>query len=154
MKHHFLVAISLWVISLTAQAEERPLVYPFDVTVGGQKALVQKDNILFVAIEKPVKPDALVELEKESALFVINAFPCKPDGTVREGQVAGVIFKTKAASGKLSETLDKKLLKPGTYLMNVVAFNKTSRVVFTVSAKKGDVKLPDFKKIVEFLRRK
>ncbi len=130
------------------------MVYPFDVTVGGQKAVVQKDNILFVVIEKPVKSNAVVALDQESSLFVINAFPCKPDGTVLEGQPAGIIFKNKAKSVKLNETIDKKSLQPGTYLMNVVAHNKTSRVVFTVSEKKGDVKLPDMKKIVEFLRKK
>jgi hypothetical protein len=33
-----------------------------------------------VVIEKPVKANAVVALEKESALFVINAFPCKANG--------------------------------------------------------------------------
>ena len=54
----------------------------------------------------------------------------------------------------LFRSIDKKVLKPGTYLMNVVAHNATSRVVFTVSEKKGDVKLPDFKKILQFLKKK
>ena len=153
---HYLVLLSVLLLGAgIARAEEkRPIVYPFDVTVGGQKAVVQKDNMLFVVIEKPVKPDAVVALEKESALFVINAFPCKLDGTILENQVAAVIFKNKAREMKLNETIDKKVLKPGTYLMNVVAHNATSRVVFTVSEKKGDVKLPDFKKILQFLKKK
>jgi hypothetical protein len=153
---HFLVLLSVLLLGagVAMAEEERPIVYPFDVTVGGQKAVVQKDNMLFVVIEKPVKPDAVVALEKESALFVINAFPCKLDGTILENQVAAVIFKNKAREMKLNETIDKKVLKPGTYLMNVVAHNATSRVVFTVSEKKGDVKLPDFKKILQFLKKK
>jgi hypothetical protein len=153
---HFLVLLSVLLLGagVVRAEEERPIVYPFDVTVGGQKAVVQKDNMLFVVIEKPVKPDAVVALEKESALFVINAFPCKLDGTILENQVAAVIFKNKAREMKLNETIDKKVLKPGTYLMNVVAHNATSRVVFTVSEKKGDVKLPDFKKILQFLKKK
>jgi hypothetical protein len=48
-----------------------------------------------------------------------------------------VIFKNNAKEVKLSETLDKKPLGPGTYLMNVVAHNTTSRVVFTVGDEKG-----------------
>ncbi len=143
------------VLGGTLRAEEkRPIVYPFDVTVGGQKAKVQKDNILFVVIEKPVKPNAVVAIKEASALFVINAFPCKPDGTVLQtGAPAAVIYKQKAKEAKLSDTFDKKMLKPGTYLMNLVAHSSTSRVVFTVSEKSGDVKLPDFKKIVNFLKK-
>ncbi len=38
--------------------------------------------------------------------------------------------------------------------MNVVANGKTSRVVFTVTDGKMAVKLPDFGKIVKFLRGK
>ena len=42
------------------------MLYPFDVTVGGQKAVMQQGNILFAVIEKPVKADALLEIEKNS----------------------------------------------------------------------------------------
>ena len=96
------------------------------MTVGRQKEVVQKDDILFVVIEKPVVANAVVALEKESALFVINAFPCKADGAVVQNQLAAIIFKNKAKEAKLSDTLDKKTLKPGTYLMNVVAHNAIS----------------------------
>ena len=158
MKCQFLICMGLAVLgSNLAMAQEkgkRPIFYPFDVTVGGQVAEMQQGNMLFAAVEKPVKSSAVVALEKESPLFVVNAFPCEEDGTVKENQPAAVIFKNKAKEVKLNETIDKKTLKPGTYLMNVVAHNTTSRVVFTVSEKKGDVKLPDLKKIVNFLRKK
>jgi len=32
----------------------------------------------------------------------------------------------------MDATMDKKPLKPGTYLMNIVAHNTTARVVFTI----------------------
>ena len=136
-----------------AEDEERPLLYPFDVVVGGQKAVMKDGNGLFAVVENPVKADDAVELAEESALFIINAFSCKEDGTVVEGQPAGVIFGQKTKVVKLNATMDKKPLGPGTYLMNVVAHNKTSRVVFTVG---GDaaMKLPDIKKIFEFLNKK
>ncbi len=50
--------------------------------------------------------------------------------------------------------MDKKPLKPGTYLMNVVAHGTTSRVVFTVEDKSGKLKMPDFKKVFDFLSKK
>ena len=142
--------------TVVARAEDkRPLLYPFDVKVGGQTAEMREGNMLFATIEKPVKPDAVVALDELSDLLVINAFACKEDGTVlNQGAPAAVVFKQKAKELKLSETIDKKKLKPGTYLMNVVAHSKTSRVLFTVSEKKGDVKLPNIKKIVEFLKKK
>jgi hypothetical protein len=147
----------LWIGSGTARAEgeERPLVYPFDVTVGGQKAKAEEGNMLFVVVEKPVKPDALVTIEKKSPLFIINAFACKGDGSVMEpGQQPAIIFNQNAKETKLNATMDKKPLKPGTYLMNVVAHGTTSRVVFTVEDRSGKIKMPDFKKVFNFLSKK
>ena len=135
--------------------EKRPAVYPFDVTVGGQKARMKEGNILFAVVEKPVQPDAVVAIEKQSPLFIINAFACQEDGSVMEpGQQPAVIFSQNARETKLSATMDKKPLKPGTYLMNIVAHGTTSRVVFTVEDKSGKIKTPDFKKVFQFLNKK
>ena len=135
-------------------ADERPLLYPFDFAVCGHTAEMQEGNILFAVVEKPVKADAAVTLEEVSPMFIINAFPCKEDGTVLEGQPAGVIFARETKEVLLNATIDKKPLPAGTYLMNVVAHNKTSRVVFTVGDKEGKVKMPDIKKIFAFLKKK
>ena len=149
-----LLAGLIFLQSVPGHAEdgERPLFYPFDVVVGGQAAVMNDGNDLFAVVEKPVKPDDAVELAEASPLFIINAFSCKEDGTVEEAQPAGIIFAQNAKLVKLDATMDKKPLKPGTYLMNVVAHNKTSRVVFTVGGD-GGVKLPDLKKIFEFLKK-
>ena len=134
---------------------ERPVVYPFDVTVGGQKAEMQEGNMIFAVVKKPVKADAVILIEKESPLFIINAFACKEDGTVMEaGQQPAIFFNQNSKETKLNATMDKKPLKPGTYLMNVVAHGTTSRVVFTVEDKSGKIKMPDFKKVFEFLSKK
>ena len=44
-------------------------------------------------------------------------------------------------------------LKPGTYLANVVADSKTSRIVFTVAAPDAKPKV-DFSKVLGFLKKK
>ena len=111
--------------------------------------------MLFVVIEKPVKPDAPVTIEKKSPLFIINAFACKEDGSVMApGQQPAVIFNQNARETRLDATMDKKPLKPGTYLMNVVAHGTTSRVVFSVEDRSGGIKMPDFKKVFDFLSKK
>ncbi|MGB0993159.1 MAG: hypothetical protein ACPG32_11915 [Akkermansiaceae bacterium] len=138
-----------------AEKEKRPMLYPFDVTIGGQKAVMQKGNILFAVIEKPVKADALLEIKKESPTLIINAFAVNEKGEVMlPGQQPAIFFKQKAKSTKLNATMDKKPLKPGRYLINVVAHNTTSRVVFVVEDKSGKLKIPSLKQVLDFLKKK
>jgi hypothetical protein len=133
---------------------ERPLLYPFEVTLGGQKAEIGEWGDLFAVVKVPVKADAVLSLEKEAPMLIVNAFPCKEDGTIlMDGAPAAVIFANQTKEVKLDATMDKKKLAPGTYLMNVVANGKTSRVVFTVTDG-GKVKLPDFGKLMNFLKGK
>jgi hypothetical protein len=141
--------------SLHAQEGKRPIVYPFDVTIGGQKAVMQDGNILFAVIGKPVKADALLAIEKEAPMLIINAFACKENGEVMaQGQQPAVIFTQKTKSTKLNATMDKKPLKPGRYLANIVAHGGTSRVVFVVKDKSGKLKIPTLKQVVDFLKKK
>lgn len=131
------------------------MLYPFDVKLGGQKAVMGDWGDLFAVVKEPVKPDAILAIEKEVPMLIINAFPCKEDGTIlMAGAPAAVIFANKTSEVKLDATMDKKKLQPGTYLMNVVADGKTSRVVFTVTDGKKKVALPNFKKLADFLRGK
>ena len=113
--------------------------------------MMEDGNELFAQIGKPVKADALLELEAEVPMLIINAFPCKEDGTVLETQTAAVIFANNTKQVKLSDTMDKKKLEPGTYLANVVADGKTSRIVFEVGEAQKKV---DFSKILGFLKKK
>lgn len=139
------------ILLLPLAADERPLFLPFDITLGGEKAVMEDGNELFAQIGKPVKADAVLELEAEVPMLIVNAFPCKEDGTVLETQTAAVIFANNARQVKLSDTMDKKKLKPGMYLANVVADGKTSRIVFEVGEAKKKV---DFSKILGFLKKK
>jgi hypothetical protein len=133
---------------------EPPTLYPFEVTLGGQKAVMKNPDGLFAVVPEPVEGNAKLGIAEKSPMLIVNAFPCNEDGTVLMDRPAAVIFVSDANEVKLDETIDKQKLGPGTYLMNVVAHSKTSRVVFTVTDGKTRLKLPDLSKIVEFLKGK
>lgn len=140
--------------AVSGEEAERPLLYPFDVALGGQKAKIGEWGDLFAVVKVPVKADALLTLENEAPMLIVNAFPCKEDGTIlMDGAPTAVIFAKQTKEVKLDATMGQKKLAPGTYLMNVVANGKTSRVVFTVTDG-GKVKLPDFGKLMDFLKGK
>ncbi len=148
------LVLLLAMLSLTFAEEAKPLLYPFDVSLDGNKAEIGEWGDLFAVIEEPVKPDAVLTIEKAAPMLIVNAFPCQEDGTIlMDGAPAAIIFAKETGQVKLSETMDKKPLAPGTYLMNVVANGKTSRVVFTVKGAEK-MKLPAIGKIVDFLKRK
>ncbi|MCP5534791.1 MAG: hypothetical protein H7A51_00990 [Akkermansiaceae bacterium] len=141
--------------SLHAEEQKRPMLYPFDVTIGGQKAVMQEGNILFAVIDKAVKPDDLLEIEKEAPMLIVNAFAVNEKGEVMQpGQQPAVIFAQNTKSTKLNATMDKKPLAPGRYLANVVAHGSTSRVVFVIEDKSGKLKIPSIKDVVDFLKKK
>ena len=151
--HVIQVLLILGSLSGWAVAEDPPDtvgIYPFKVTVGGQEAKMQKKGDLFAVIAKPVKTNALLEIEKQSDLLIVNAFRREEDGTVANGTTPAAMFAQKADQLKINATLDKKVLKPGRYLMNVVAHSKTSRVVFTVGDHEAE--LPSLRQITEALR--
>lgn len=127
--------------------------YPFDITLGTSKAVMKDGNGLFAEVPQPVKADAVLSLEKEVPMLIVNAFPCNEDGTVEEAQPAAVIFANNVKEVKLDATIDKKKLKPGNYLANVVADGKTSRIVFNV-AEPNAKKVVNFSKILGFLKKK
>jgi len=127
-------------------------IYPFKVTVDGQVAKMKNKGDLFAVLDKPIKADALLKIEKQSDLLIVNAFRREEDGTIANGSKPAAMFAQNTDQVKMNATLDKKVLKPGRYLMNVVAHSKTSRVVFTVADPKGKMKLPSLKQIMEALR--
>ena len=138
---------------VSAHADERPSIYPFDVTLGGVKAEVKPGNLLFAEVPKPVADNAALALDHEVPMLIVNAFPCKEDGSVEETQAVAILYAQKVKEVKLDATVDKKKLSPGTYLANVVADGKTSRIVFTVAAPESKAKA-DFSKVLGFLKKK
>lgn len=139
--------------SLHAQ-ESRPDLYPFDVTIGGQKAVMVDGNMLFAVVKDPVKPDAHLELEKKVPMLIINVFACQEDGSVMQaGAQPAILLVQNANAVKLNATMDKKPLTPGRYLANVVANSTTSRVVFVVEDTTGNIKIPSLQQLIDYLNK-
>lgn len=149
--------IRLWILtavlgSSASGADDPPMFYPFKVTIGEQEAKMKDPGDLFAIIEKPVKAADLLKIDKEADFLIANACPCKEDGTILDGNHVIAIYAPKAKSLPLISTLKKEPLKPGTYLMNVVAHGKTARVVFTIADPQGKLKLPKVSDIIKFLK--
>lgn len=132
--------------------EKPPLFYPFKVTIGGQEATMANKGDLFAVIEKPVKSGDKLKIEKKVDMLIVNACPCKEDGTIFDGKDVIPIYGQNTDTLPLVATIKQEPLKPGTYLMNVVAHGKTSRVVFTIADPKGKMKFPKVKDIIKFLK--
>ena len=141
------------VLGSSASAEDKaPLFYPFKVSIGEQEAVMEKPGDLFAVIEKPVKADDLLKIDKKVDLLIANACPCKEDGTILDGKETIAIFAQNSDTLKLVNTLKKEPLKPGTYLMNVVAHGTTSRVVFSIADPEGKIKFPKFSDVLKYLK--
>ena len=148
---HFWVLMA--VLGSSALAEEKaPLFYPFKVSIGEQEATMKNPGDLFAVIEKPVKAKDLLKIEKKAEILIANACPCKEDGTILDGNDTVAIFAPNSDTLSLVATLKKEPLKPGTYLMNVVAHGTTSRVVFTLADPKGKMKFPKIGDILKYLK--
>ncbi len=137
-----LAVVVLVVVSLgrgTARAaSKRPTIYPFDVRVGGQLAVVEgnPDTAIFAKLKDPVPPDAEVEVEGQPGMLILNVFPVNPDGTVDSSAPVKAIFASGATKVRLSQTMDGSKLEPGLWGMNVVFASATSRVMFWVGGAK------------------
>ena len=131
MKKLFFVFCA-FLISLTGlvRADEvNPL--PFKVKVAGQEAKVKSP--VYAGIEKPVSASADLEFEvKDKSMIIINIFPSTNKGIVDKAAKSKIILVNQSNKTKLNKTMDKSALKPGNYLMNVVADQKSSRILFEV----------------------
>jgi len=106
---------------------------PFDVTIGGQKAVLAAANAPHATIANPVSADAGIEVGVPADMVIINVFPCDAAGAVASGAQPAIIIINKDQKGALNATMDKKPLAAGKYLANVVITEKgTARVMFEV----------------------
>ena len=137
-KSRFFPAIALFLLLVfaSARAQERPPIYPFDVTISGQKAEYSSEFPLFAKITDPVSPTAEVSVSSEPEMIIANIFPCDSKGTTKPGASPKVIMVQSGTSFKLDQTMDKSVLGPGTYGTNLVLKSKgTSRVMFVIGNK-------------------
>jgi len=124
----------LLVGGLQAVAADRPAIYPFDVRVGGQLAVVTEspDVAIVARVPEPVAADAELEVTGEPGMLIINLFPAAADGEVAPGAQPKIILLPEGTKVSLSHTMDSSTLEPGIWLANVVFQQGTSRVLFEV----------------------
>lgn len=117
-----------------ANAADRPVVYPFDVKIGGQLAEIKGDpsTTLFAEIEKPVAADAEIEVIGAPGLLIVNVFPLDDNGAVKEGVTPKAIVVPSGTVASMGAFMDGTKLEPGLYGANIVFANTTSRVKFVV----------------------
>jgi hypothetical protein len=115
-------------------AKKVPQNYPFQVKVGGQLATVEgkPEIVAFAKLKDPVSANAEVEVVGVPAMIIINIFKANSDGTVTSSASPKIILVQNGNRTSLDATIDKSTLPPGTYIMNIVYANVTSRVFFTV----------------------
>ena len=123
-------------LALTAHAQERSPIYPYDVTVGGQAVEAPAGPAdIFATVPRPIAPDARVEVDTEGEQIIVNVFPIDEEGAPLPGSQGRtkVIMVPEGTGFRLDATMDKSRLSPGRYGMNIVLQNKgTSRVRFVV----------------------
>ncbi len=113
---------------------ERAPIYPFDVRVGGQTAVIEGDPkaATFAKIANPVASDAELEVDGAPAMLIVNVFPVRPNGEVPAGAPTKALFVSSGNKVRLDATMDQSVLTPGLYGANVVYAGTTSRVMFMV----------------------
>ncbi len=121
--------LAICLMTLTAYASS----LPFGVKVGGQDAVLKSKDAAYSTIAKPVAADAELVVDAKADMIIVNVFPCDEKGNVKTGAQPAIILIQGGNTAKLNSTMDKKPLKPGRYIMNVVVTAKgTSRVMFQV----------------------
>lgn len=89
-------------------------------------------TMIFSKLNTPVSPDALVQVPGKQETIIVNVFPSDLKGVVESGIKPEVIMVNGTDHFKLDQTMSKKKLAPGTYLMNIVFAGKTERVLLSV----------------------
>jgi len=75
---------------------------------------------------------ALVQVPGKQESIIVNVFPSDLSGIVKSGIKPEVILVSGTDHFKLDQTMSKKDLTKGTYLMNIVYGGKTERVLFSI----------------------
>ncbi len=146
-----LACLLLFIVPLAA--DERPVSYPFDVTLGGTKAEMKSGNEIFAEVPRPVAADAVLALVKEVPVLIVNLFACTEDGSFDVSLPSAIIIAKQVKEVKLDATMDKKKLPPGTYFASIEADGMDTCLAFTIATADAKPKV-DFSKILGFLKKK
>jgi len=83
-------------------------------------------------LNTPVEGDATVQVPGKQPSITVNIFPADLNGIVKSGIQPEVILAKDTDHFKLDQTMSRKELTEGTYLMNIVYGGQTERVLFSV----------------------
>lgn len=104
---------------------------PVSETHIGGMPLDTKTQILS-KLNTPVTGDATVQVPGKQQSITVNIFPADLNGIVKSGIQPEVILAKDTDHFKLNQTMSRKELTEGTYLMNIVYGGQTERVLFSV----------------------
>jgi hypothetical protein len=113
----------------SAQAQDGSL--PFPVSIGGQAA-TYKAGEPFAKVAKSVKNDAAIEVSAKADMIIINVAKTNEKGEPEAGGQPAVILLQGTNKGALNQSMDKRKLEAGNYILSVVAEGKTASILFKV----------------------
>jgi hypothetical protein len=111
------------------QAQDGSL--PFPVSIGGQAA-TYKAGDPFAKVAAPVKNDASIEVSAKASTIIINVNKTNEKGEPEAGGQPAVILLQGTNKGALNQSMDKRKLAAGNYILSVVADGKTASILFKV----------------------
>lgn len=117
--------------ALTASAQENSSL-PIPVSIDGQRATA-KAGEPFAKLDQPVSSSAPIEVTSKAGMIIINVTPY--DTAKKEpvpGAATAIIMLQGTQKGALDKTMDSQKLKPGSYLMSVVADDQTDSILLQV----------------------
>jgi hypothetical protein len=107
-------------------------ILPFPITLGGQKAVIEKPDAVFAKVAQPVSASAELAVETKEDMIIVNIFDCDANGNAKQGAQPLVILMQGTKKSPINKTMDGKAPDPGHHIMNIVAGGATARVFFTV----------------------
>jgi hypothetical protein len=111
------------------QAQDGSL--PFPVSIGGQAA-TYKAGDPFAKVAAQVKNDASIEVSAKAGTIIINVNKTNEKGEPEAGGQPAVILLQGTNKGALNQSMDKRKLAAGNYILSVVADGKTASILFKV----------------------
>ncbi|HAA02792.1 MAG TPA: hypothetical protein DCZ69_16050 [Syntrophobacteraceae bacterium] len=107
-------------------------ILPFPVSLGGQKAVVEKPDAVFAKIAQPVAANAELAVETKENMIIVNIFDSDANGNAKQGVQPLVVIMQGTKKSPINKTMDGKSPAPGYHIMNIVAGGATARVFFSV----------------------
>lgn len=129
MKKAVLFTLAIMVLMAPAVFAEDPI-YPFNVKLNGETAVKKGSNDIFAVFSSAKPSNAEIEVAAEGQV-IVNVFASDKNGQPIAGQTPAILM-FQAPKSTLAQTMNGKKLASGTYVANVVAGGRTSRILFDI----------------------